>query len=55
MEILDFKLGGMPVWLILIAAGLLYNARYVYREWRKDRDMAREVDEARRRFEAEHD
>jgi len=54
MEILDLKFAGVPVWMILVVAGLLYNARFAYREWRKDRDTVRELDEAQRRFQSEH-
>jgi hypothetical protein len=32
-----------------------YNGRYAYREWRKDRKMVREVEEAQRKFKAEHE
>jgi hypothetical protein len=48
MEILDLKFAGIPVWIIIVAVGIWYNGRYAYREWRKDREMAREVDEASR-------
>lgn len=54
MEILDLKFGGVPVWLILVGAGILYNGRYAYREWLKNRDTARELDEVQRKFQAEH-
>jgi hypothetical protein len=55
MEILGLKFAGIPVWLLILAAGLWYNVRYAYREWRKDRELSQEVDEAGRKFKAEHE
>ncbi|MBW5440821.1 intracellular growth attenuator family protein [Bradyrhizobium canariense] len=55
MEILDLKFAGVPIWLLLLIGCIFYNGRYAYREWRKDRDTARELDEAQRRFKAEHE
>lgn len=54
MEILDLKFAGVPVWLILVIVGLWYNVRHAYREWRKNRDTSRQLDEALRNVEAEH-
>jgi hypothetical protein len=54
MEILDLKFAGTPVWIILIVVAVWYNGRYAYREWRRDREMVREVEEAQRKFKAEH-
>ncbi|MGB6396487.1 MAG: hypothetical protein WBF73_12470 [Bradyrhizobium sp.] len=55
MEILDLKFAGIPVWIILLVAAICYNGRYAFREWRKDREMVREVEAAQRKFKAEHE
>jgi hypothetical protein len=54
MELLDLNIAGIPVWIILIVAGVWYNSRFAFREWRSNRDMAREGEEAQRKFNAEH-
>jgi|tagenome__1003787_1003787.scaffolds.fasta_scaffold20785889_1 hypothetical protein len=54
MEILDLKFAGVPIWIILMIVGVWYNGRRTLKEWRKDRQLAREVDEARRKFKDTH-
>ena len=55
MEILDLKFAGIPAWMLLLGVGLGYGVRSAWREWRSDRAMVREVEEATREFNATHE
>jgi hypothetical protein len=54
MEILDLKFGGITLGVWLGAIGLWYITRNAWREWREQRSLNKEIDEARKKFKAEH-
>jgi hypothetical protein len=55
MEILDMKFAGIPVWMLIVGVGLWYGVRNAWREWREQRAMVREMEEAQSKFNAEHE
>jgi hypothetical protein len=41
--------------MLIVGIGLWYGVRNAWREWRQDREMVREVTEAQKKLNAEHE
>jgi hypothetical protein len=50
MEIVDLKLVGIPLWIWLVSAWIVVCGRGAWIVYKKDRELAQEVDDADRKF-----
>lgn len=55
MEILEMTFAGIPVSLWLIIAGVWFGGRAAWKEWREHRDLVKEMDDASKKFNEEHE
>jgi hypothetical protein len=48
MEILDMKFAGIPIAFLIIGIGLWYGVLNIWREWKKQQVLKKELDDANR-------
>jgi hypothetical protein len=54
MELLDLKIGGVTVGTLLGVWGVWYLLSGMFKEWREQRALNKELDEMHERFNDEH-
>ena len=54
MELLDLKVGGIVIGTLLVIWGVGYMVREGCKDWREQRDLKKEVDNANRAFHAKY-
>jgi hypothetical protein len=54
MELLDLKIGGVTVGTLLGVWGVWYLLSGMFKEWREQRALNKELDETHQRFNDEH-
>jgi hypothetical protein len=54
MELSTLTWGGIPLWQWLLIIFFAMGARAAYRQWSADRRLKKELDEAKRKFDAKY-
>jgi hypothetical protein len=55
MEILDMTFAGIPIAMLIAVVAGWYFTRNTWREWRQDRAIIKEIEEAHKKFRAENE
>jgi hypothetical protein len=54
MELLDLKIGGVTIGTLLGVWGAWYILSGIFKDWREQRALNKEIDVAQRRFKEQH-